>query len=65
MSKRTMVFVILALIVAVFYVFEVFLAILHQSSVGPILVKSLIVVACAIYAFSKIRGRKRAQTRNE
>lgn len=57
MSTRNLVFVILALIAGVSYVFEVFLLILDLRGARPILIKSLLAVVCFSYAITKIRNR--------
>lgn len=59
MSKRNLVFVILALIAGVSYILNVLLAILDRSDTGPILIKSLFAFLCLSYAIKKIRNRHR------
>ena len=60
MKMKTKILVALAFIVAAFYTLEVFLTLVNQGFVGPVLIKAGIVVAAIYYAISAIKKGKSA-----
>jgi hypothetical protein len=58
MKAKTKIFVVLAILVGIFYVFEVVLTLRSQGFVGPVLSKGAIAAAALGYAiFAIVKGR--------
>ncbi len=60
MSIQTKILVALAFVVAAFYTFEVTFTLINQGLVGPVFIKTAIVVACLYYAITRITKSKAA-----
>ena len=58
MNTGTKILVVLAFLVAAFYVLEVALTLANQGLVGPVYVKGAIAAAALYYAISRLRKRK-------
>jgi hypothetical protein len=58
MEKKSIVFVILAFVVAAFYALEIILSIVQRSAGRPSAVKALLLVACIYYGVTKLKNRQ-------